>query len=205
MRTTPLFRLTFLYAVILTFSSSLAFCVFYYRIHILILDRMDMELLEEVEEFSAVMAEDGFEKTMAKIAEEAQSEDPDEEFCRLIGFDGKVFAATDMSSWGNIDRYSSLARTRANQAGRAFQTLTIPEREYKARMISAVIGFNAILQIGETLEESEDYLKIFRNSFYVLLIIVVILSAISGWFIAKRAILHAEGGIKNNTVRVGFR
>jgi len=203
-RTTALFRWMFLYAVTLTFTCSLAFSLFYYRIHTLILERMDRELLEEVEEFSAVMAENGVGKIKAKIAQEGESEDPDEEFCRLIGFDGKVFATTDMSSWGNIDRYGSLARARENQADRVFQTLTIPERDYKGRMVSAVIGFNAVLQIGETLKEAEDYLKIFRDSFHMLLIIVVILTTVSGWFFAKKALLDSEEVAEDKNARMSL-
>ena len=191
-RTRLLLRLTVLYAGLLTLSFSLAFFVFYYRVHSLAMERMDMELLEEVEEYSAVMADEGFKGIIAKIAEEAKYEDPDEAFCRLIGFDGKVFAATDMSCWGYIDGYGTVARTRNNEAGHAFKTLTIGERQCKARIISAVIGFNAVLQIGETLDDAEDYLKIFRNSFFMLMILVVFLSAISGWLLAKKALLDME-------------
>jgi signal transduction histidine kinase len=59
-------------------------------------------------------------------------------------------------------------------------------------MISAVIGPGVVLQIGEALEEAEEYLQIFRIWFLILLFIVMILSSIIGWFMAKRALLDME-------------
>ncbi|MHC4792333.1 MAG: hypothetical protein ACYS8Y_13055, partial [Planctomycetota bacterium] len=79
-----LFRLTILYAITFTILSSIGFMVFYYRIYSVTMERMDFELREEIEEYSTEMAETGLEGVKSEIAEEAESEDPDEEFYRLI-------------------------------------------------------------------------------------------------------------------------
>ena len=55
-------------------------------------------------------------------------------------------------------------------------------------MITAVIGFDLILQIGESLEEADEYLEIFRNLFSILTGILIIASAFIGWYLAKRAL-----------------
>ena len=71
-------------------------------------------------------------------------------------------------------------------------TLTAPEGEYKARMISAIIGPETVLQIGESLEEVDEYLEIFRNLFIILIVILIILSTLIGWYLARRALIDME-------------
>ena len=192
LKNTLLFRLTILYAGIFTLLSFLAFAIFYYQILTVTMKGMDEELLKEIEEFSIVMAEAGLEEVKVEVAEEAESEDPDEEFYRLINFNGDVLATTDMSSWGSVEKYNNLKKLQEGETNYIFQTLTIPGREYKARMISATIGTDTVLQIGETLEEAEEYLTIFRNLFAILLIILMSLSAVIGWLMARQALLGME-------------
>ncbi|MBU4353034.1 MAG: HAMP domain-containing histidine kinase [Nanoarchaeota archaeon] len=192
LKNTLLFRLTILYAGIFTLLSFLAFAIFYYQILTVTMKGMDEELLKEIEEFSIVMAEAGLEGVKAAIAEEAESEDPNEECYRLINFNGDVLATTDMSSWGSVEKYNNLKRLQEDETNYIFQTLIIPGREYKARMISGTIGTDTVLQIGGTLEEAEKYLTIFRNLFAMLLIILMSLSAVIGWIMARQALLGME-------------
>jgi signal transduction histidine kinase len=193
LKNTLLFRLTFLYAGIFTLSTLIAFLVFYFKIHSVAMEDLSQELIEEAHKYSELMSEEGIAAIKARIAEEAESEDPDEEFYRLLTLDGEVIASTDMSSWGHVDIKDSLTELSLGEAGHVFENLTLPDGEYKARMISAVIGPDAVLQIGETFEEVDSYLQIFRNLFLVLLIIMMFLSAFTGWFMAKRALLDMEG------------
>jgi signal transduction histidine kinase len=193
LKNTLLFRLTFLYAGIFTLSTLITFLVFYFKIHSVAMEDMSQELIEEAHKYSELMSEEGIAAIKARIAEEAESEDPDEEFYRLLTLDGEVIASTDMSSWGHVDIKDSLTELSLGEAGHVFENLTLPDGEYKARMISAVIGPDAVLQIGETFEEVDSYLQIFRNLFLVLLIIMMFLSAFTGWFMAKRALLDMEG------------
>jgi signal transduction histidine kinase len=55
-------------------------------------------------------------------------------------------------------------------------------------MISAFIGPDTILQIGETLEEVDEYLQIFRTLFAILIVILIMVSSITGWFLARQAL-----------------
>jgi signal transduction histidine kinase len=192
LKNTLLFRLTFLYAGIFTLSSLLVFFIFYFKIYTVTMDGMDEELLGEIEAYSSVMGEEGIEGVKTRIAEEAESEDPHEEFYRLLAVNGEVLATTDISSWGPVDIHDSLAKLSSDDVDHVFKTLTPPEQENKARMISAVIGPDVVLQIGETLEDAQEYLEIFRNLFLMLLIILMFLSALIGWFIARRALLDVE-------------
>lgn len=192
LKNTLFFRLTVLYTLALVFVSAISFIVIYYRIYAVTMEHMDDELLAEIEWYAEEMAANSLESVKAKIAEEVESEDPDEEFYRLIDFNGNTFVATDMSSWGSVDKSDIIARLQGNKKKYAFQTIAIPERDFEARVISAVIGPDTVLQIGESLEEADEYLEIFRNLFAILIIILIILSATIGWFLARRALIGMQ-------------
>lgn len=187
-----LFRLTLLYTVAFIFISAISFLIFYYHIYSVTMERMDSELLEEIREYSKVMAKNNLKGVEDKIAEEAESEDPNEEFYRINDFNGNTLAVTDMSSWGIVDKKGAIAKLKGGENGYVFQTITVPGRDYKARIISAVIGPDIVMQIGETLEEADEYLEIFRNLFSILIIILIGVATIIGWFLAKQALIDMK-------------
>jgi len=189
LRKSLILRLTILYAVAFAVLSAIGFLIFYYRIYSVTMESMDLELLEETQKYTALMKEEGLEGVKSAIDEEAESENPDEEFHRLFNTNGNILATTDMSSWGIVDRQGILSKLQNAGPTYVTQTITIPERDYKARMISAIVGPDAVLQIGETLEAMAEYLKIFRNLFSILIISLIIVSVFIGWFLARRALI----------------
>lgn len=191
-RKTLSFRLTIWYAGIFTLSCFLAFSVFYLRIHSITMARADEELIEGTEEISAALNEGGIDTVRAEIAEEAEEEDENNIFFRVISRDGEILATTNMSSWGNIDISNKTVSAQDSQANYVLQTLAIPGREYKARVISAPIGPKEIFQMGMTLEKEEEYLKIFRNLFYLLFLVMAFISSLFGWFIARQGLRDVE-------------
>ena len=182
-----LFRLTVLYAVAFTVLSGIGFLIFYYRIYSVTMEHLDIELLDEIEKYTDLMKEAGLEEVRAAILEEGESEDPEEDFYRLFKFNGDILTTTDMSSWGEVGRQDILQDLQSKGLTYEIQTLTIEERDDKARMITAVIGPDVVLQIGESLEEVDEYLEIFLQLFSILIICLIIVSTIIGWLLARRA------------------
>ncbi len=191
-RKTLSFRLTIWYAGIFTLSSFIAFSVFYLRIYSITMARADEELIEETEEISAALNKGGIGTVRAEIAEDAEEEDENNIFFRVISRDGEILATTNMSSWGNIDISHKTIKAQDSQANYVLQTLAIPGREYKARVISAPIGPKEIFQMGMILEEEEEYLKIFRNLFYLLFLVMAFISGLFGLFIARQGLRDVE-------------
>jgi len=189
---TLLFRLTVMHTVAFTLLAIASFAVFYYRIYAVTMERMDEELLEETEHHATLLAESGLAGLRSKMAEESEFEDPAEEFYRLLGFDGNVLFATDMQSWGSVDKKEALANLAADDADPVFQSIVQPRWDLEARMISAAIGPGIILQIGESLEEADEYLEIFRHLFSILIVILIIVSVFIGWYLARRALVDME-------------
>jgi len=189
---TLLFRLTLLYTVAFTLLAILSFTIFYYRIYSVTMERMDSELLEDADNHSSLLADSGIASIKFRMAEEAEFENPDDEFFRLLDFNGKVLFSTDMRSWGPVAKDEVIAKFQADEADPVFQTIIHPQSEYKARMVSAVIGPGTILQIGETLEEADEYLEIFRHLFTILTVTLIFLSVFIGWYLARRALVDME-------------
>jgi signal transduction histidine kinase len=199
LKNTLLFRLTVLYAGIFTLSSVLIFFAIYFKIHSVAIKDMDEEFLDEISQYAEHMSRSGLEVIVTKIEEMAESEDPNEEFYRIITFEGEVLFSTNMSEWGSPNFYDIPEAIRRGETDHVFNTLKIQGRDHKARLVSAVIGPGTVLQIGEALEEIEDYLDIFLSWFLILLIIVMVLSAFLGWFMARRALQDMEEVTKTAT------
>jgi signal transduction histidine kinase len=184
-----LFRLTILFTLAFTLLAIISCGVFYYQIYSVTMERMDEELLEdEIEYYSEYLAKSGLEGLKKRLIEEAEPEDPEEEFFRIIDFNGNVLAASDMSAWGPVDKTDVIEELKRNEINHIFQTITLLDDGDQARMITAVIGSDTILQIGESLEEADEYLEIFRNLFSILTGILIIASAFIGWYLAKWAL-----------------
>ncbi len=183
-----LFRLTILYTLAFTLLAIISFAVFYYRIYAVTMERMDEELLEEIEYYSQFLAGSDLAGLQKRLVEETDAEDSEEEFYRLMDANGSILTTSDMSAWGPVDHSAVMAASKDNAIDYVFQTIALAEDDVKARVITAVIGPNTILQIGESLEEADEYLDIFRNLFIILTGILIIAAALMGWYLAGRAL-----------------
>jgi signal transduction histidine kinase len=191
-RRSLLLRLALLYALALTFLSSLSFLILYYRLFSITMARMDEELLEKAERFSPLLIKEGLKSVRTAIFQEAESENPREEFERILNFKGDVLVATNMSSWGSVSLAEPLAKLRNDGLSHVADTIVIPRHDYKARIMSVVIGPDTVIQVGETLKDLDEYLEVFRTLFFTLTAMLIILSAVVGWFLARRALIDME-------------
>jgi signal transduction histidine kinase len=188
LKNTLLFRLTVLYAGMFIVLSLVAFVFIYYRLQAFTIDSIDEELLKEIKVFAAIMGAEGIEGAKEELIEATAKDNSNEEFYRIVDVNGDVIAQSDMSFWGPLGKNFLKPDVYTGDADHRFTTLDIPNREFKARMVSAVIGPTTVIQIGETLREKEEYFKILRNMFALLLITLMFFSLIFGWFIARRAL-----------------
>lgn len=187
-----LFRLTILYAAAFTIMSTIGFLIFYYRIYSVTMEGIDTELLAEVEKYTVLMSDAGRMAVRSAIVNEAESEDPTEEFYRLFDFSGQTLLSTDMSAWGDIGKQDILSKMRNDGLTHLIQELTPEARDEEARMITAIIGPDAVLQIGESMQEVEDYLNIFLKLFSILIVSLIAVSTVIGWFLARRATIDLQ-------------
>jgi len=192
LRNSLLFRLTVLYAVSFTVLSGAGFLIFYYRIYALAVESLDHELQADTEKYAALMKESGLEAVKSVITEEVETGNPQEDFYRIFNFKGDILTTTNMSSWGDVDRQGILLKMQNEGLNYLTQTLAIAGRDDKARMITAIIAPDIVLQIGESLEEIDEYMDIFFQLFSILVISFIIVSSGIGWLLAKRATVDMQ-------------
>jgi signal transduction histidine kinase len=151
----------------------------------------DDELLEEFEEFYTIMSEGGVNQVKVELEEEGITEGP-EVFYRILSPNGEVLMASNLESWGTVDvSKNSLEELRGNE--RYFiETLTIPNHEYKVRTIYGAISPSMVFNMGMSLEDNYEYLGIFRNLIFLLMIPLFTMAALFGWLLARHALKGVE-------------
>ena len=163
--------------------------------------RLDDELIEEVEELTEALRDRGIPQVKTEIDEEAEEEDENDFFIRVVSLEGEVLASTNMSSWGNVELNHRELNTQRSEDNYTFQTVSVPGREYKARIITAAIGPKEMMQMGVILEEEEEYLGVFRNLFYFMFLISAFISGLVGWFMARKG-LHDVGEVTRTAMEI---
>ena len=192
LRHTLAFRLTLWYAGVFTICSILAFSIFYLQITSIISGRTDEDLLEDIEEFSDLLAAKGLEAVKKTMLLEAKQEGEKKVFYRLLAPDGHEVASSDLFWWGELPPNRPALQRIASGAKPLFETLTIERRQHKARIVYGTIGLGVILQIGISLEDDDEFLAEFREIFGATVAGVMVLAALIGWFMAKRALANVE-------------
>ena len=192
LRRTLAFRLTVWYAGIFTVSSLLAFLFFYLQIVSIVGARTDEDLLDDIKDFSALLAVKDIEEVKRTMVLEAKKEGEKIIFYRLLAPDGKELSSTNLSSWGRLDVNRLALRRIAESAKPVLETIAVQGRRHDARIVYGRIGPGAILQIGTSLKDDDEFVARFREIFGATLAVVMALAALIGWFMARRALTHVE-------------
>ncbi len=195
MRHTLAFRLAVYYTVIFTSSFLIAFLVFYLIIGSFIQHNRDQDLKGNLREFSAVLRLKGTDELKKSIIIECEGDGIADSFFRLFSPDGKQTFSTDMTFWKKIGISQEAFRQLHNSSTYVFETLKIPGRDHKARSVYGVIGPGVVMQIGETLEDDEEFLELFRTVFGIVMALLIPIATATGWLMGR----HALGGVEEVT------
>ena len=191
-RRTLAFRLTVWYAGIFTVSSLLAFLFFYFQMASNIAARRDADMLDDIKEYSVLLAAKGLEEVQRTMVVDATQDGVDKVFYRLLAPDGNELSSTDRHSWGRLEVNLNALRRVVDSAEPVFETLAMHGRQHKARTVYGPIGLGVILQIGISLEDDDEFLADFRDIFGTTVPVVMIVAALLGWFMARRALTQVE-------------
>jgi signal transduction histidine kinase len=185
------FRLTLWYTAIFTLSSLLALSIFYYRISSVTMERTDQELLEEMEELDTLVSEEGIDYVKAQMASEVETENEDI-FYRLLSIDGKELGMWSTQPWDRLEVPENTLRVIRDESRPVLVTLDVPNHKYNVRTIQGFISPTEVLQIGISLKDNEEYLTVFRDLLFLLMIPLFIVAALVGWFLSRKAMLNVE-------------
>ena len=185
-------RLTIWYAGIFALSSLLAFTLVYVLMAAVVQQRADEDLQEDIAEYAGFMQVDGLDKVKAEMAFETQGEEAEAVFFRLWTRDGRLIATTDLSSWPALGAPAPKLLRLREEDEPVLETLQLTEREHSVRSIYGAIGPDVVLEIGESLENDQEFLAALLNGFFVALLAVIALGGPIGWFMARRALRGVE-------------
>src|SRR5262245_16398183 len=180
------------YAAIFTLSSLLAFLFFYLEIATILRDRTDEDLVDDIKEFSALLAAKGVGEVKQMMMLEAKTDGEKQVFYRLLSPDGPVLASSELFFWGLLSVNRSALEEIAKKNRPVYETLVIEGRRHQARTVYAPIGPDMIMQIGQSLEDNDEFLAKFRKIFGVTIGVVMLLAGLLGWFMARRALKDVE-------------
>lgn len=192
LRNTLALRLTLWYAGIFTLSSLIVFFLFYILIATAMRDRTDEELSGHARRFTYLMASEGVEEVRKAAVVEAQAAGVRKVFFRLLYADGVAFSSTNMSYWQDIGIHERAIRQLVEGKNHVFETAYLPQRKDEIRIIYTMLSPEIILQIGESREDSMRLLDAFRRIALFSMIVLTVLAAAIGWFMARRAVSGVE-------------
>lgn len=191
-RHTLAFRLTLWYAGIFMLTSCVAFFFFYFLITSVIQDRADQDLLGEARALSSILKLQGIDAVKRQIVFEAQAAGEKKIFFRLLSFDGQEFSSSNMSYWRDIGVGKPAISQLVVEKQPVFDTISLPNRKHRIRILYRRIGRNIILQLGQSMESYTRFIEAFRKIFVLTMASLFIFAVIIGWFMARRALAGVE-------------
>ena len=186
------FRLTLWYAGIFILSASVAFLFFYLLITSVIRQQTDQDLLSGVRTFSSILSVQGAEALRQQAFLEAQAGGEKKVFFRLLHITGQLFSSSNMSYWRDIGINKEALNRLLNDTRPVFDTISIPKRKHKVRILYALLGPGMIVQLGRSMDNYTGIIDAFRKIFVTTMAVLFILAAVVGWFMAKRALAGVE-------------
>ncbi len=187
------FRLTIWYAGIFSVSSCVVFILFYVLVTQVIVNQMDQELLEKSGIFSTIIQHKGMAGANNLAVLEAQAAGERKVFFRLLYPNGQVFASSHMAYWGNIQIHSDSLETLLKTREHVFRTQEIPLKDktaslFKVRVLYAFVAPDVVLQTGLAMDTYASFLAAYKRIFGLSMGVVVLVSALFGWFMSRKAL-----------------
>jgi heavy metal sensor kinase len=184
--------LTLWYAGIFALSSCVAFLLFYALITSFIREQTDQDLLAQVNRFSTLLASEEIEAVKNAAVIEAQAAGVKKVFFRLLSLNGQVFSSSNMAYWKNIGINEPTIKELLRGRNHVFETITIPQRREKVRVLYAMLGPTIVLQVGQAMESYSRFLDAFKGIFITTMTFLIVVAAGVGWFMARRAVSGVE-------------
>ena len=194
-------RLTLWNAAVYIAFFGCAFGLFYISTNAVLHGDLDEDLEEDVLEFRLLLQEGGLEAVRREIDREILSEGADDVFLRILDAGGNTLYSSDLSPWKEVEDRPQLPAELAAGRESMLETIAAPDADYQARVVTGWIGPDLFLQIGESMEEMQEFLTLLLSIFLAAFALVVVFAAITGWLLAKRAMRGVEA-VSNAAVDV---
>ncbi|MGK5092083.1 ATP-binding protein [Deltaproteobacteria bacterium TL4] len=197
------FRLTLWHLGVFSLLSISVFGATYLALSANFYDHIDAEMFHKVSEFNRLYEEHGLAAIQAEFTRESESMGIENVFYQLLSIQDELLAATELSQWNGIESIlANMSPTRRDQL--FIQTISLPKREHKIRLLSGPIATGYILTIGRSLKDEGIMLKKYQRTFVFGMIIMLGFGGIIGWYLAKKAMSGVQR-VTETAARIGMR
>jgi signal transduction histidine kinase len=180
-------KMTTWYVGVFALSFILTFVVVFMLIVTVVYQRTDDDLEEDIEDYTGLLAQGGFETMIEEMMSDTKGDEAEASFFRLWKGRQLVFA-TDLSSWQGLRQPNEELFQSLEEDEPILETLSLPDRDYPIRSVYGVIAPDTVLQVGETLENDEEFLATLFKGFLFILLVMILLGGPIGWFLAQRGL-----------------
>ncbi|MGD9160992.1 MAG: ATP-binding protein [Desulfobacteraceae bacterium] len=184
-------RLTFWYSFIFFFSTLVGFLIFNFLLSSNLYKDLDESLRSEVREIALLIERKGISKVKMAMALETESEGVEKVFIRIMNMYGETLIMSDDTHW-KVGPGRKAINSILDGQDIFFETTSLPQRQYKARVLYSRLGKDFILQIMRSREDIDKFIAVFRQIFLITMGFLFIVSTVAGWFMAKRALTGVE-------------
>jgi len=185
-------RLTLWYSGIFAGSCALAFAFVYALIVVAVQERRDEDLSGDVAEFAALYRSDGQARVEHEMQLDTLGEEAQKSFFRLWARDGRLVLATDLTAFPALGPPPASLFEAAVANEPILETLDLPTRDHPVRAVYGAIARDLIVEIGESVEDDEEFVAALLRGFVAPLFTFVLLGVPAGWFLARRALRGVE-------------
>ncbi|MCP3926799.1 MAG: HAMP domain-containing protein [Desulfobacterales bacterium] len=192
LRKTLAFRLTLWYGTIFILFSLISFILFFYLITSVIKEGTDQDLKKEISSCATVMSIEGIDAVKQYIVLESQAAGEKKIFYRLLYSNGIVFSSSNMSYWKHIGFSRDAIQKLQAGSEPVFDTIKVEKIKHQVRVVYGLINRDTVLQVGYSMDGYSKLIETFRKKIFVVMLSLFIVAAITGLFMARKALKGVE-------------
>jgi heavy metal sensor kinase len=180
-------RLMFWYTLTCTLFAVVTFALAYMELKTHFMEGIHHQLTNELGELNMLYAQHGLEALEQEFVRETESEGINHIFFRLLDRNDQPTKISDISKWNELsfDRLDTIV-PEGNEV--VYQTIFSDEGAPVAQVAASKMYDGTTLQFGINLQATEELLEKLRRMFITFSVSILLISILSGWLIARRAI-----------------
>jgi signal transduction histidine kinase len=182
-------RLTLLYTLLFSLLALVVFSLIYRSLEADLMARVDTGLFNDGHELAAIYQREGLAVLFSELHLEAAEEGIENAFYRVYSPGHQLAETSDLTAWDGLPIRSRLLD---DPAATRYETIRLPGRSNKARLLFKDLGGGYILQIGVLLTHEEQLLANFGEVFSGAFALLLICGGSLGFLMARRALAGIE-------------
>ncbi|MES9971232.1 MAG: ATP-binding protein [Candidatus Thiodiazotropha sp.] len=191
-------KMTTWYVGVFALSFIVTFVVVFMLIVAIVNQRMDDDLEEDIEDIASLLKQGGFDRIKEEMSIDTKGDEAEVSFFR-VWKDRKLIFTTDLSSWQGLEQPDIELFQTLEDGEPILETIELPERDHSVRTVYGFIDTDTLLQVGETLENDEEFLATLFKGFLFILLVMILLGGPIGWFLAQRNLRGVQEVTKTAT------